>query len=740
MQGLPSLHNLRLGDDVGVGFRLVPRNDDGARESPNARSGERSGEPVLGFDIPRIKGAGNPGEARMKKLIEELKTSYSTLARDWRRGVHINLSGKQSSYGGRKVGIKEKIVEEHKKQNDRVDAARRPIEVLKGSSSEGAVPRVPAYLSRYPVYKPCDSSDTSQIRNQSAEQLKNDLRKESTALASIITSKWELVDESHWNELQEEMLAVERIVDAVDKRLQIVTDDEQWKSVLAKFINTLQQLLDYPDQTDMLDKMVDLVRSFAKEPFIGNQQFLNIMIMGDAGTGKTRLGEVLGSAMAQLGLYVFDELVEVTAADLQGQYIGQTRPKVRKFFNDNIEKVIFLDEAYSLTEWDNPVGPNRTKLVGYSPEAVDEIIALTAKQIGRFALIVAGYEANMINDFLPANPGFSRRFPIRATLGDYKPEVLYKVFIEGLARGFVGPRPSAEPQRAQWEDRLQSKIQTCYRWFTKSAVLMFQDVVEASRKQKLVTRKVPTAGSAANTSLLVYEPVYPLLETMFKAQAGAMVNLAGVAGLLFISNDAFALVDHASEGSELVYIDRREIGDRGADWTGWKNKDGVPASPPAPGVVGDPETLGDEGVQTLPNMVADRCAMFDILLTAMQQTFTKQITVRDPGTGTITKEGEFHIARREMCEALSTEEHQWMESEGSDYKWLKSRLEEGQKVPGCCTVTTRVEASSLQLLPDTDFVGAPAVRFQAGGSVAARRPAARPPPRVSKRARRPSNP
>ena len=101
----------------------------------------------------------------------------------------------------------------------------------------------------------------------------------------------------------------------------------------------------------MLDKMVDLVRAFVKEPQIGIQQFFNTIIMGDAGTGKTRLADVLGSAMAQLGMYVYDDVVECTTADFVARTSARRAPRCGRFFDRNTEKVIFLDEAYSLTEY-----------------------------------------------------------------------------------------------------------------------------------------------------------------------------------------------------------------------------------------------------------------------------------------------------------------------------------------------------------------------------------------------------
>ena len=102
----------------------------------------------------------------------------------------------------------------------------------------------------------------------------------------------------------------------------------------------------------MLDKVVDLVRAFINEPKLASNQFFNIIIMGVAGTGKTRLAETLGSAIrAQLGHVRLRRVRRVAAsATSSPAYCRPDRaPRCVSFLTENAEKVIFLDEAYALT-------------------------------------------------------------------------------------------------------------------------------------------------------------------------------------------------------------------------------------------------------------------------------------------------------------------------------------------------------------------------------------------------------
>ena len=70
-----------------------------------------------------------------------------------------------------------------------------------------------------------------------------------------------------------------------------------------------------------------------------------------------------------LGVLSADTCLEVTAGDLQGSYLGQTKDKVNDVFRKAQGGVLFIDEAYALTSHSL-----------YSTEATEQLIALcTAK-------------------------------------------------------------------------------------------------------------------------------------------------------------------------------------------------------------------------------------------------------------------------------------------------------------------------------------------------------------------------
>ena len=96
----------------------------------------------------------------------------------------------------------------------------------------------------------------------------------------------------------------------------------------------------------------------------------------------------------------FIEVIECSASDLIGQYVGHTGPKTRAQLDKALGKVLFIDEAYRLAEG------------RFATEAINELVdQLTKpKYMDKLIVVLAGY-AQEINKLLSINPGLSSRFP-----------------------------------------------------------------------------------------------------------------------------------------------------------------------------------------------------------------------------------------------------------------------------------------------------------------------------------------
>jgi hypothetical protein len=379
-------------------------------------------------------------------------------------------------------------------------------------------------------------------------------------------NKWEYVEKDRWRELNSQTEDIQKLQNDIAQRVERLRKADSWRQSVARFVNTLKKLRDYPQLSEMTEKIVDSVVAFVNNSAISSNQFYNVMLMGAAGTGKTRLASIIASIFAQLGMYVHERLVEAQAGDFIGQYLGETAAKSRKFLSRNMERVIFLDEAYALTHYDaedERSNPDERKLDQYSDEAVNVLIPHLSENVGQMAMIVAGYENRMKKDFLPANEGMGRRFPIRATLTNYKKEDLYKIFLKQAAVSFVGKRPAKEQDVVAYEGEVERQRGVLAAMFTRDAEQLFYDVASAS--------EIPENDK---------------LRRLFEAQAGAMTNMAGVASSLLLAT----------------------------------------------------------GKKDLTGMVADRRAMFNIILTFIQSVFT--------GFEGETTEKEADLARKELLDVL----------------------------------------------------------------------------------------
>ncbi|WP_030953594.1 AAA family ATPase [Streptomyces sp. NRRL S-481] len=146
----------------------------------------------------------------------------------------------------------------------------------------------------------------------------------------------------------------------------------------------------------------------------------HFVFSGPSGTGKTTVARILGRVFYALGLLGGDHLVEAQRADLVGEYLGQTAVKANELIDSALGGVLFVDEAYSLSNSGYGKGD------AYGDEALQVLLKRAEDNRDHLVVILAGYPEGM-DRLLAANPGLSSRFTTRVDFPSYRPLELTEI-------------------------------------------------------------------------------------------------------------------------------------------------------------------------------------------------------------------------------------------------------------------------------------------------------------------------
>ena len=191
-------------------------------------------------------------------------------------------------------------------------------------------------------------------------------------------------------------------------------------------ILTAEEELDQLIGLDSVKRMVKKIKAYAKKNKQEPDFNLHMCFCGNPGTGKTEVARIISSILYDAGVLPEAKLVETDSHGLIGKFVGETAPKTQEKISDAMGGVLFIDEAYGLSN-------SKQLTQNYGNEAIEVLLKNMEDKRGKICVILAGYKQEM-NELISSNPGFKSRIQFTLDFPDYTRDELGMIAVKFLEK------------------------------------------------------------------------------------------------------------------------------------------------------------------------------------------------------------------------------------------------------------------------------------------------------------------